>query len=144
MTMNMPPEPADPHCWTGWPRPRPRCCGHADLYKLLRYQDFGGTAQDRDAAVQWLRRRLSGITADQVLVAPGIHSVLAALVSQLARPGETICADSLVYPGLKAIATQLGVQLHPLRWTTTGPTSRRSSTPAARWASRPCTATRRC
>jgi DNA-binding transcriptional MocR family regulator len=93
----------------------------ADLPELLRYQDFGGTARDRDAAVQWLQRRLSGIAADQVLVCPGIHSVLTALVSQLARPGEAICVDALVYPGLKAIATQLGVQLHPLPLDEEGP-----------------------
>ena len=50
--------------------------------------------------------------AAQVLVCPGIHSVLAALISQLARPGELICVEALTYPGLKAIAAQLGVQLH--------------------------------
>jgi len=71
--------------------------------------------------VQWLRWRLSGIQAEQVLVCPGIHSVLTALISQLARPGELICVDSLVYPGMKAIATQLGVLLHPLALDENGP-----------------------
>jgi DNA-binding transcriptional MocR family regulator len=56
-----------------------------------------------------------------VLVCPGIHSVLTALISQLARPGELICVDSLAYPGLKAIATQLGVQLHAIALDEDGP-----------------------
>jgi len=52
---------------------------------------------------------------------PGIHSVLTALISQLARPGETICVDSLAYPGLKAIAAQLGVQLYAMTLDQDGP-----------------------
>jgi len=58
---------------------------------------------------------------DTVLVCPGIHSALVALVSQLARPGETICLDTLAYPGIKAIASQLGVRLQPLPRDEEGP-----------------------
>lgn len=114
MTMNLPPEPPLPallarlqDCAIDALRERP-------LYDLLRYQDFGGSAQDREAGVQWLRPLLPQCTADQVLVAPGIHGVLLALLSQLARPGGLVCVEALAYPGLKAIAAQLGVQLHAL------------------------------
>src|SRR5258706_287262 len=121
MTMNLPPEPADPALVARLRESAAEVMSGADLYGLLRYQDFGGNAEDRDAAVNWLRRRLSGIASDRVLVCPGIHSVLTALISQLARPGETICVDALAYPGLKAIATQLGVVLHPLALDDDGP-----------------------
>jgi DNA-binding transcriptional MocR family regulator len=58
-----------------------------------------------------------------VLVCPGIHSALAALISQLARPGELICVESLTYPGIKAMAAQLGVQLHALTLDDEGPSA---------------------
>jgi DNA-binding transcriptional MocR family regulator len=121
MTMNLPPEPTDPGLVARMRDGATEMLQTHDLYGLMRYQDFGGTDEDRDAAVHWLRRRLSRIGAAQVLVCPGIHSVLTALVSQLARPGELICVDALAYPGLKAIAAQLGVQLHPLSLDDDGP-----------------------
>jgi len=121
MTMNLPPEPADGALLARLREGAAELFSGSDPYALLRYQDFGGSAQDRAAGVQWLRRRLSGITPDRVLVCPGIHSVLAALLSLLARPGETVCVDSLVYPGLKAISAQLGIKLHPLQLDEDGP-----------------------
>jgi DNA-binding transcriptional MocR family regulator len=121
MTMNLPPEPADPALIARLRDSAAQVIAGADLYGLLRYQDFGGSAEDREAAVHWLRRRLSGINSARVLVCPGIHSVLTALISQLARPGELICVEALAYPGLKAIATQLGVQLHAMAMDEDGP-----------------------
>jgi len=93
----------------------------ADPFQLLRYQDFGGTAADRAAGREWLRKRVADCDVDNVLVCPGIHGALVALVSQLARPGEIICLDSLAYPGIKAIASQLGVRLQALPRDDEGP-----------------------
>jgi DNA-binding transcriptional MocR family regulator len=121
MTMNLPPEPDDPALVARLRDGAAEVMRQQDLYTMLRYQDFGGNAADRDAAVHWLRRRLSGISAAQVLVCPGIHSVLLGLLSQLARPGELVCVDALAYPGLKAIAAQLGIALHPIPLDDEGP-----------------------
>jgi DNA-binding transcriptional MocR family regulator len=123
MTMNMPPEPDDPSLVARMQAGAADVMARTDPYALLRYQDFGGTPEDRAAATQWLRARLPGCDASRVLVCPGIHGVLAALVSQLARPGEMICVESLTYPGIKAIATQLGVQLHALTLDDEGPSA---------------------
>ena len=90
MTMNMPPEPQDAALIARMQAGAADLLARTDPYALLRYQDFGGTAEDRDAATQWLRRRLPACDPARVLVCPGIHSVLAALISQLARPGEMI------------------------------------------------------
>ncbi len=121
MTMNLPPEPRDTALLERMKESATRVMADTDLYDLLRYQDFGGSARDREAAMQWLRPRIPDCRIDQVLVCPGIHSVLAALFSQLARPGELICVESLTYPGVKAIATQLGIQLHALPLDDEGP-----------------------
>ena len=123
MTMNLPPEPQDAALVQRLQASAAELLARADPYALLRYQDFGGTAEDRAAAVHWLRRRLPACDASRVLVCPGIHSALAALISQLARPGELICVESLTYPGIKAMATQLGVQLHALTLDDEGPSA---------------------
>lgn len=121
MTMNLPPEPQDGALLERMRTSAARLLGGSDLYQLMRYQDFGGTPEDKDAAVAWLRRRLPDADASRVLVCPGIHSALAALFSQLARPGELVCVEALTYPGIKAMAAQLGVQLHPLPLDDEGP-----------------------
>lgn len=121
MAMNLPPEPRAPELVARLKESAAAICGRADLYELLRYQDFGGTAPDREAAAGWLRAWLPGCPPERVLVSPGIHSVLTALVSHLAQPGELICVESLVYPGIKAIAAQLGVKLHAVELDEDGP-----------------------
>lgn len=121
MTMNLPPEPADSALLERMHASASRLMAGADLYQLLRYQDFGGSAEDKEAAALWLRRRLPDCDPSRVLVCPGIHAALAALFSQLARPGEGICVEALTYPGIKAMAAQLGVQLLPLPLDDEGP-----------------------
>jgi DNA-binding transcriptional MocR family regulator len=121
MTMNMPPEPQDPALMAHLQDSAARLLARADWWGLLRYQDFGGTHLDRDVGAQWLRARVADCKAEQVLLSPGIHSVLTALFSLLARPGELVCVESLTYPGVKAIAAQLGVQMHALPMDDEGP-----------------------
>ncbi|MGH8779704.1 PLP-dependent aminotransferase family protein [Paraburkholderia sp.] len=119
MSMNMPPEP--PELAARLRESSAQLFASADPYRLLRYQDFGGAPEDRAAGRNWLKERLPDCEEDTVLVCPGIHSVLVALVSQLARPGDTICLDTLAYPGIKAIASQLGVRLQALPRDDDGP-----------------------
>ena len=95
-----------------------------DLFPLLRYQDFGGLANDKEASMLWLGKRLPPVVAEEVLVCPGIHSALVGLLTLLGRKGGTVCVGNLVYPGLKAIATQLNVPLHALDCDNDGPTPR--------------------
>lgn len=114
MTMNMPPEIEDHPAMQALQHSAAEAITAATLHDLMRYQDFGGTAHDRDLAARWLAQWVPEASADRVLVAPGIHSVLLALVSMLVKPGQSLCVESLVYPGMKAIAAQLGTQLHPL------------------------------
>lgn len=121
MTMNLPPEPSDSSLLDRMRDSAADVLAHADLNALLRYQDFGGSPENKAACVQWLRPFIPSATAERVLVCPGIHSVLAALMSQLARPGELICVEALGYPGIKAIANQFGIRLHALALDEDGP-----------------------
>jgi len=112
MTMNMPPEP--PELVARLRESAATLVGAADPYMLLRYQDFGGTPADRAVANIWLRTQVPASSPDRLLICPGIHSALVALLSQVARNGQTLCVEDLAYPGIKAISAQLGLQVQPL------------------------------
>ncbi len=119
MSMNMPPEP--PELAAQLSESMAKILADADIYDLLRYDDAGGSPQDREVAASWLRAFVPEHEADRILIGPGIHGILLALMSQLARPGELICVESLVYPGIKAIAAQLGIRLAPIACDADGP-----------------------
>ncbi len=119
MSMNMPPEP--PELAAKLHESMTAILANSDVYNLLRYQDFGGHIEEREIAASWLSSFVPNCATERVLISPGIHSVLVALMSQLARPGELICVESLVYPGIKAIAAQLGIRLHPIPSDEDGP-----------------------
>lgn len=78
---------------------------------LLRYQEPGGAARDRNAGVQWLASRLPDLSPDRVLVCPGAQGALLAVTSLLAMPGESICSEALTYPGFRALAAHLQLKL---------------------------------
>lgn len=119
MTMNPPPEP--PELETALKDSMAEILNSANVYELLRYRDFGGSLAHREIAAAWLSPFIPNCSAERVLISPGIHSVLLALLTQLARPGDVVCAESLVYPGLKAIAAQLGIRLHAIPSDADGP-----------------------
>src|SRR5450830_545185 len=86
MTMNLPPEP-QAHALV---QQMQQQAGEAlanggphGYYELMRYQDFGGSNEARDAGALWLRSHVPQCSASQVLVGPGIHGVLLALITLL-------------------------------------------------------------
>lgn len=121
MTMNMVIEPSIPTLVEQVRDSALSMLAREDLYSMLRYQAFGGSRRAKEAALVWLDQRLDHAEPDNVLVCPGIHSALLGLLTQLATPGKLICVESLVYPGIKAIAAQLGLTLHSLERDASGP-----------------------
>jgi len=111
MTMNMPPEPQDRMLMQRIRDGLYHLAAEQDLYALLRYQEFGGGLEDRQAGVNWLSRYIPGVTTSQVLVCPGVQSALLGLFSALARSGDTIACEAVTYPGIKGLAAQLGIRL---------------------------------
>jgi DNA-binding transcriptional MocR family regulator len=108
-TMNMPPEPEDPELLA---RMRSGFASVAeDLDALLRYQGFGGSPLDRDAASAWLGRRALVPSQERLFVAPGAHGAMVGIFSLLAKAGETILCEEITYPGVRAICAQLDLRL---------------------------------
>src|SRR3984957_6345887 len=108
-SMNMPPEPEDPALIA---RMRDGFASVAgDLASLLRYQGFGGSPADRDAASAWLGRRALVPSQDRLFVTPGAHAAMIGIFNMLAKPGDILLCEAITYPGVRSIAAQLGLQL---------------------------------
>lgn len=86
--------------------------GGADL--MMRYQEPGGGAQDREAGAAWLAPRLPGVDPARVLACPGAQSALLAACHAICAAGDAIAAGTLVYPGLIAATKVLGLRLLPI------------------------------
>jgi DNA-binding transcriptional MocR family regulator len=109
LSMNLPPEPDDPSLIA---RMREGIAEvGTDLVSLLRYQGFGGSRTDKEAAAIWLGRRGLAPAFERLFVVPGAHSALLGILNVLARPGEVVLAEALTYPGIRSIAAQLGIRL---------------------------------
>lgn len=109
LSMNLPPEPNDPDLLD---RMREGCAEVGrDLVSLLRYQGFGGTRADKDAASAWLGRRALVPKQERIFVVPGAHPAIMGILSLLAKAGETVLCEAVTYPGVRSIAAQLSLNL---------------------------------
>jgi len=112
-SMNMPPEPHDPELIARMQDGMASVSG--DLLSLLRYQEFGGSPVDKEAASAWLSRRGLVPSQERIFVSPGAHPALLAILSIIAKPGEVVLSEAITYPGVRAIAAQLGLTLRGLQ-----------------------------
>ncbi|MBP0615667.1 PLP-dependent aminotransferase family protein [Jiella mangrovi] len=109
LTMNMPPEPVDP-VLIGKMRDGLGYVG-ANLLPLLRYQSSTGSEKDKVAASSWLSMRGMVPKLERIAVTPGAHPTITAILSILAKSGDTILCEAITYPGLRAIARLLNLEL---------------------------------
>lgn len=121
MTMNAPVEPANSLIEDALRAGAVNLFNQTDMLSLMRYQDFGGTAEDKAAAMRWIGRKLKVKNDAEVLVCPGIHSALVGIMTLFKRRKGAVCVSNLVYPGIKAIASYLGVKLQAVRCDEHGP-----------------------
>lgn len=108
-TMNLPPEPDDPRLLSRMQAGLTAVA--ADLPNLLRYQGFGGTAEDKAAGLSWLDRRGVPAAPERLLVCPGAHSAMEAVLATLAAPGDVLFTEALTYPGIRAIAAHRALRV---------------------------------
>ena len=92
-----------------------RLASRPDLDRLLDfYQPAAGMARHRAAGASWVRR--AGLEADpgRVIITNGAQHGATVVLASLTRPGDVVLAEELTYPGVKAIASLLSLQLQPL------------------------------
>lgn len=85
-----------------------------DVEALLRYQPHGGRPFERAMVASHLARRGVVTTGERVLIVNGAQHGLATTFMAMAHPGDVVAVDALTYPGLKALAQSLRLELAPL------------------------------
>ncbi|MBE9610177.1 aminotransferase-like domain-containing protein [Chitinilyticum piscinae] len=85
-----------------------------DAGLLLHYQSNLAWQQQRLAAARWLALRGMPASAERIILCGGAQHAVASALALHSRRGDTILVEALTYPGMMAIARQLGLQLHPL------------------------------
>jgi DNA-binding transcriptional MocR family regulator len=88
-----------------------RLMATSEAAQLLTYQSACGTLEQRAAGTLWLRPTLGKLDVERVLICSGAQSALTALLGTLAQPNNLVLTDTLTYPGLRAAAAHLGIQL---------------------------------
>jgi DNA-binding transcriptional MocR family regulator len=84
------------------------------LAELLHYQPHTGRQSDREAGAEWVRRTGLATDADRIVVTGGGQHAIASVLGALTQSGDTIAAECLTYPGLKALATLLNLRVVPI------------------------------
>ncbi|QJB56061.1 PLP-dependent aminotransferase family protein [Pseudodesulfovibrio sp. zrk46] len=85
-----------------------------DPTSFMRYTDPRGMPDHREAGARWAARYGLECGAEDVIVTAGAQHALTCCLSGLFRPGDRIAADALTYPGMKTLATMLGIRLVPI------------------------------
>lgn len=114
LSMNIPPQPDEAQFARRIPEALASLLAGPRGLLTLHYQDSAGTPADRAAGARWLAGRLPNVTADRLVVAGGAQCALFAVCDALLKPGDVLLAGEVTYPGLKAVAAQLGLRLLPL------------------------------
>jgi DNA-binding transcriptional MocR family regulator len=85
-----------------------------DLLRLLDYSAPAGSREDRIAGAALIERCGLATTPEQVVMTAGGQHAMACVVAALTKPGDTLAAEALTYPGLRALARLLQLKLVPI------------------------------
>ena len=92
-----------------------------DLESLLRYQPHGGRLHERASVARHLALSGLNVPAEQVLIVNGAQHGLTVALMALLQPGDVIAVDALTYPGFKALALALHLEILPIPASGSGP-----------------------
>ncbi len=66
----------------------------------------------RIAGADWLQARGLAVRPRDVVPCAGAQNALMAVLMHLCKPGDTVLVEELTFPGMKAVARQMGLRLH--------------------------------
>jgi len=70
-----------------------------------------GLPEHRAAGATWISRAGLEADVDRVLVCGGVQHAMTLALSVLARPGDVVLTEAQTYPGIKSLASVLGLEL---------------------------------
>ncbi|HVF50685.1 MAG TPA: PLP-dependent aminotransferase family protein [Pyrinomonadaceae bacterium] len=78
------------------------------------YQTAAGAERHRRAAAAWIGRAGFPVSFAQTLICSGAQHATSVALATLLEPGDTLLTEHVTYPGIKALATLLRLQLRGL------------------------------
>ena len=111
LSMNLPPPPEGLSLGAMLQETVTAILQRADPTVLMAYHPGFGAPGQRRAGAEWLAPCLGERSPDCLLLSPGAQAALAAVLGTLCRPGDTVVAEPLTYPGFKGVAAQLGLRV---------------------------------
>jgi DNA-binding transcriptional MocR family regulator len=121
LSMNLPPPPAGLSLGRLLQGTSAAILQRTDAATLMAYHPGAGALGQRIAGAQWLAPHMGELSPERVLLAPGAQAALTAILSCVCRPGDTIVAEALTYPGFRSLAAQLGLKVLPCPADAEGP-----------------------
>ncbi|MFJ5369208.1 PLP-dependent aminotransferase family protein, partial [Bosea sp. CER48] len=121
LSMTIPPAPKGLRLGELMQRGIAEILARSDADQLMNYHGGAGSLAERAAGAAWLAPLLGPVIPQRIAVAPGAQAALNALLSLLARPGDTILTEPLTYPGLIGAARQRGLAMAPVASDADGP-----------------------
>ncbi len=91
-----------------------RITARATIEAVAGYQPSNGMPAHRIAAAGWLARFGIAADPDRTLIVPGAQGGLMTIFMAVARPGDTVLAEALTWPGLLASADAMGLRVCPV------------------------------
>jgi len=111
LSMNVPPHPVEANLEVRIAQGLAEIQRRSGFTAFLNYQRPGGSDEDCGVATDWLRRRVPAARADRLVIYPGNQAALFGALLALTQPGDTVLAEALTFPGIKAAAEERGVRL---------------------------------
>lgn len=84
------------------------------LHQVLAYQPEQGNTQQRETLAKWLTQHHLAVSADELILTEGGQHADFLAMQALIRPGEAVASAALTYPGMIAVARQLGLKHLPI------------------------------
>ena len=85
-----------------------------ELENMLRYQPNAGLPAHRAAGATWITKGGVEASGERVVVTSGGKHSLFVVLHAIAKPGDTILAEELSWPGIRSVARYLDLKLQPV------------------------------
>ncbi len=84
----------------------------AGLGALMRYQSEQGMQHHRKVMGQWAEIHGAPNEPDRIIISSGVQHGMTLSLMALTKAGDGLLCEEYTYPGLKTLATKLGLKMH--------------------------------
>lgn len=84
------------------------------ISNIFEYSGITSRKSHQQSGAAWMGRFGLQVEEDQILLTCGLQNALAVTLASLFQYGDKLATNAVIYPGIKNIANNLGIQLLPI------------------------------